>query len=229
VVWRKQPTTAKIRIVLSQLLPDAAVAAECFGDAEASGVFPAEAQLVAGAVAKRRREFCTARICAHRALVALGLPPQPVLSGPRGEPRWPRGIVGSITHCAGYRACALAPKAEVPSLGIDAEPHLPLPGGVLEAISSAQERGCLDRAFAGDPTRWDRLLFCLKESVYKAWYPLSGVPLGFGDVAIELDPGRRSFEAAVTCPDRRGAEFPATFSGGWAIGGRLVVASAVPS
>jgi len=44
-------------------------------------------------------------------------------------------VVGSITHCAGYRACALARAADVVALGIDAEPHEALPEGVLGEIA----------------------------------------------------------------------------------------------
>lgn len=55
-----------------------------------------------------RCEFVTGRACARRALARLGVEPVPVPSGDRGEPFWPDGIVGSITHCDEYRACAAA-------------------------------------------------------------------------------------------------------------------------
>jgi 4'-phosphopantetheinyl transferase EntD len=213
--------------VITPILPEMTVAAELFGDIHECALFSAEAKLVENAVGKRRREFVSGRACAHRALAALGLPPSPVLAGTRGEPLWPRGVVGSITHCAGYRACAVASAAEVAALGIDAEPHRPLPAGVLAAISSPGERERLRETFATDPPiHWDRLLFCVKEAIYKAWYPRTGAPLGFDDMEIEFDPARRRFAAAVKRSRRAGQpRCAANFSGRWRVGRGLVVVS----
>ncbi len=97
-------------------------------------LFPEEEELIATAVPKRRNDFATARACARRAMGRLGLEPVAVLHGKRGMPLWPEGIVGSLTHCEGYRAAALARAGDVLSLGIDAEPHAPLPDGVAELV-----------------------------------------------------------------------------------------------
>jgi 4'-phosphopantetheinyl transferase EntD len=48
-----------------------------------------------------------------------------------------------MTHCVGYLAAAHAPKAQIMTIGIDAEPHLPLPAGVLEIVASGEERRML--------------------------------------------------------------------------------------
>ena len=44
----------------------------------------------------------------------------------------------------------------------------------------------LARAFP--VTHWDRLLFSAKESIYKAWYPLTGRWLGFEEARLMVDP-----------------------------------------
>ena len=44
----------------------------------------------------------------------------------------------------------------------------------------------LARAFPS--THWGRLLFSAKESIYKAWYPLTGRWLGFEDARLTIDP-----------------------------------------
>jgi 4'-phosphopantetheinyl transferase EntD len=49
-------------------------------------------------------------------------------------------MVGSITHCRGYRGAAVARAAEVPGIGVDAEPHLPLPERLLALVALASER-----------------------------------------------------------------------------------------
>jgi 4'-phosphopantetheinyl transferase EntD len=174
--------------LLTRIVPAAAAAAEAFADGPAAQLFPAEEALLARAVDKRRREFTTGRICARRALARLGIEPAPLLPGPDREPLWPAGVVGSITHCEGYRAAVVARARDVVSVGIDAEPNGPLPDGVLERVSLPGERAWVRAAAGREPAvHWDRLLFCAKETVYKTWFPLAHRWLGFEDAEITLD------------------------------------------
>ncbi|PZS40918.1 MAG: 4'-phosphopantetheinyl transferase, partial [Pseudonocardiales bacterium] len=94
--------------MIEKILPDGVASVEAFRDPPDAVLYPGEAELITRAVDKRRREFRTVRHCARQALRQLGLPPAPVLRGERGEPKWPAGVVGSMTHCAGYRAAAVA-------------------------------------------------------------------------------------------------------------------------
>ncbi|NKQ27843.1 4'-phosphopantetheinyl transferase family protein [Streptomyces galbus] len=180
--------------MIEDLLPRSVVAVEAYGG-EVDGVpgeavlYPEEEALVARAVAKRRREFTLVRSCARRAMEKLGVPPQPVLPGERGAPTWPQGLTGSMTHCEGYCAAALVRAADLASLGIDAEPHDRLPEGVLSAVALPAEAERLERLAAERPqVHWDRLLFSAKESVYKAWFPLTRLWLDFSEADIEITP-----------------------------------------
>jgi 4'-phosphopantetheinyl transferase EntD len=179
--------------VITRILPASVVAVARLEDVDAR-LWPKEEGIVADAVSKRRREFATTRFCAHRALELLGVPAQALLAGADREPIWPPGVVGSITHCEGYRACAVARDSALVTLGIDAEPDLPLPDGVLGTIARPEERERL-RALAvhGPSMNWDRLLFSIKESTYKAWFPLAGRWLGFEDASVLIDPERGAF------------------------------------
>ena len=136
-------------------------------------------------------------------------------------------MVGSITHCAGYRAGAVAWRRDVRALGLDAEPHGPLPDGVLNTVASAAEQTRLAELAAADTgVHWDRLLFSAKESVYKAWFPLTGQWLGFDGAAIDFDPGSGEFTARILLDDPpvKG------FEGRWRVaGGLLATAIAVPA
>jgi 4'-phosphopantetheinyl transferase EntD len=107
----------------------------------------------------------------------------PILKGDKGEPCWPDGVVGSLTHCTGYRGAVVGRRDAVRSVGIDAEPHDVLPKGVLDAISLLAERTEIPRALPGE-LHWDRILFCAKEATYKAWFPLTKRWLGFEDAHI---------------------------------------------
>jgi 4'-phosphopantetheinyl transferase EntD len=186
-------------------------------------LFPEEAALVANAVEKRRNEFTTGRACARRALERLGFEPMPIGQGERGQPLWPAAVVGSITHCRGYRACAVARAEEVASVGIDAEPYEQLPDGVLGMVSSPQERERL--AAAGI---LDRVLFCAKEAVYKAWFPLAGRWLGFEDVDMTFDAATGAFRARllVEGPDVDGERLT-DLRGRWRASDGVVVAAVV--
>ena len=168
--------------LIDSLLPAGVAAAETYSDLPGLVALPEEEPLIAKSVQKRRNEFIAVRHCARIALAELGLPPTPILKGDKGEPRWPDGIVGSLTHCEGYRGAVVARVAEVRSLGIDAEPHDVLPGGVLDSISLPAERRQLHALPTG--LHWDRILFCAKEATYKAWFPLTQRWLGFEDAHI---------------------------------------------
>ncbi|MDY7090981.1 MAG: 4'-phosphopantetheinyl transferase superfamily protein [Actinomycetota bacterium] len=188
--------------MIEELLPPGVAASEAFADDEAEPVHPGEAHVVVTSVPSRRREFVTARRCAREALIGIGVAPGPILPGPRREPVWPEGVIGSITHCAGYRGAAVARQGALESLGIDAEPHAPLPDGILEAVTSASERRHLAGLAARDPEIcWDRVLFSAKESVYKAWFPLARRMLGFDEAELSFEAG--AFTARLLVPGTR--------------------------
>jgi 4'-phosphopantetheinyl transferase EntD len=175
--------------LLSTLVADAesgpVVSAEVFTDPPDLVPLPEEEPLIARSVAKRRNEFVTVRYCARLALADLGVPPAPILKGDKGEPCWPDGVVGSLTHCEGFRGAVVARREQVRSLGIDAEPHDVLPKGVLDAISLPVER--TELAVLPGGLHWDRILFCAKEATYKAWFPLTHRWLGFEDAHVTFD------------------------------------------
>ncbi|HEY3692789.1 MAG TPA: hypothetical protein VGL46_21300 [Pseudonocardiaceae bacterium] len=61
-----------------------------------------------------------------------------MVPGERRKPVWPPGVVGSLTHCTGYRAAAVAHRRGVLTVGIDAEPHEPLPQMSLVPLPSTR-------------------------------------------------------------------------------------------
>ncbi|MFJ7290777.1 4'-phosphopantetheinyl transferase family protein [Streptomyces collinus] len=216
--------------MIEELLPETVVAVEAYGHEDADPLFPEEAALLTRAVAKRRKEFTAVRSCARRAMEKLGVPPQPVLPGERGAPRWPAGLAGSMTHCDGYCAAALVRATDLASLGIDAEAHGPLPEGVLPSVSLPAEADRLRRLAAERPDiHWDRLLFSAKESVYKAWFPLTGKWLDFMEADIELTTDG-TFRATLLVPGPQvGTRRVGHFDGRWTTGrGLIATAIAVP-
>lgn len=203
--------------MVEQILPPGVVATvSTRGELEAE-LAASELAAIRRAVASRRREYTTARACAHAALFRLGLPPSPIPPGPAGEPQWPAGVVGSITHCEGYRAAAVARMRDVGALAIDAEPNQPLPAGVLAAIAAGEERAWSrrHRKEAADVC-WDRLLFSAKEAIFKLWFPLTGDKLGFEDASVAFDLAAGTFRGCLR------AGRPA-LKGRWVVGEGLIV------
>lgn len=213
--------------MIEELIPPPAVTAQLFDDPEAAftELYPQEADAIARAVPKRRREYATVRLCARRALARLGAPAGPLLAGRRGAPQWPAGVVGSMTHCDGYRAAAVARSSALAGLGIDAEPNGPLPRGVLDTVSLPAERVRLAELSAARPeVSWDRLLFSAKEAVFKTWYPLTLRELGFDQADIRIDPGSGDFSARLLVPGPQvGGRRVDGFQGRWLCRDGLVV------
>jgi enterobactin synthetase component D / holo-[acyl-carrier protein] synthase len=213
--------------VLERILPAGVVVVATGEDLPDVTLYPEEEEALGRAVERRRREFVTARACAREALALLGLSPQAIPSGPRGEPLWPDGVVGSITHCDGYRACALARASELTTIGVDAELDEPLPPGVLGDIALPQEREWIRSLARETPAvSWDRLLFSIKESIYKAWFPLAQRWLGFEDAVVTIDPAHGTFSAQllVSGPRLEGRELSG-FRGRWLARDELVLAA----
>ncbi|BFU44835.1 4'-phosphopantetheinyl transferase family protein [Krasilnikovia sp. MM14-A1004] len=209
--------------LLGAIVPDHVSWVQTRHDPGGEDLFPQERAVVAHAVAKRRTEFAAVRWCARAALARLGVAPEPILPGARGAPGWPAGIVGSMTHCAGYRAAVVARRGPVRTIGVDAEPAAALPDGVLDAIALPDEAAMVADLAAADPAvPWDRLLFSAKESVYKAWFPVAGTFLEFHQARLSIDAAAGEFtaELLVDGPVDR-------FTGRWLCDGGLVLTAIV--
>jgi 4'-phosphopantetheinyl transferase EntD len=210
--------------VIDVILPSGVSAVETWRDLTDVTLFPEEEMALGRAGDKRRREFTSARGCARKALAGIGYEPVPIGSGERGEPIWPAGVVGSITHCAGYRACAVAKSDEVVAIGIDGEPHAALPDRLLPRIARPEELPALERLHREQPQiHWDRLLFSAKESLYKAWFPLAERSLGFEDSIVEFDRVSCSFRVKLLVPGPPIDGGPLRgFSGRWVVDGGII-------
>ena len=167
-----------VESVFTRFLGNGVVAA-VWPDPTTPDLLPEEVAAIHRANTKRRDEFGRGRAAARKALSRLGVPPCPILVGPHREPLWPSGIVGSITHCDGLAAAVAAPAHLLAGLGIDAEPEKGLPPDIRSLVLSEEE-------FRTDPVE-EMSVFCAKESIHKAVFPLSGVWMDFLDVVVHMD------------------------------------------
>jgi 4'-phosphopantetheinyl transferase EntD len=159
---------------------------------EDESLSPSELLIIAQSVPKRRAAFSTGRNCARRALVRFIDDPPELLQGKGGEPIWPEGIVGSISHSEKLAGAVVASKNEITAIGIDIETI----GGVKQAMYPLILLDTEIEMINGkhnDTALWTTLLFSLKESFYKLQYPLTGLWLDFKDISISENNGKFSF------------------------------------
>ena len=215
-------TSCNQRTLAALLGQDVAVATET-NPAAAEPLFASEEAAVRDAVSARRTEFAVGRTCARRALGKPGAPGSPICVGEMREPLWPRGFVGSITHCGSFWAAAVARSSELSGLGIDAALNQPLEPAVRDLIVACDAEAALaGRTDFG--VFWDIVLFSAKEAIFKTWWPARRQWLDFADVHVALNQAAGTFTADIG-PAARGSA--RTVSGQFAVVGDLVLAAAV--
>ncbi|MFG1776303.1 4'-phosphopantetheinyl transferase [Micromonospora sp. NPDC049051] len=214
---------------MRDLLPPAVAVAVAEAPDWSGGLLPAErACLGERAVESRRRDFTAGRVCARRALAALGVPPVAVPSAANRAPVWPAGVVGAITHTNGYCAAVAARADEIRSVGIDAEGHRELNAGVRRMICLPEEEERCAHLPAG--ISWPAVVFSVKETVYKVWHPIVGTWLDFHDALVELDPDAGTFRARIASARRDAAPVtdpPELVTGRFSVDDALVRTAAV--
>jgi len=131
-----------------------------------------------------------------------------------------------MTHCSGYRAAVVARARDLRTVGIDAEPHAPVCRAALDLLLRNEERALLGELATRHPhVHWDRVLFCAKEAVYKAWFPLTRKWLDFTDVSVTTGVDG-TFRARVSDPAPSVDDLaPDGFAGRWLVGRGLIVAA----
>lgn len=125
-------------------------------------------------MAKRQAEFLAGRLCARDALLHLDGTLAPPAIGEDRAPVWPGHITGAITHSNGRAGALVAHKRDWQGLGIDLENMLSN-GRAQRLANQILTPDELQRMAAGpteDQALAVTLTFSIKESLFKALYPL---------------------------------------------------------
>ena len=168
---------------LAGLLPSGVVLVALVGPGERLPLPPAEATAAQVLPRGRAGEFIAGRWCAHRALERLGCPEVVIGSGPHGEPCWPEGFTGSITHKPGTAVAVAAREA----IGVDLERAAALPSAIRQRVLLPAEPD-LPRGFPAPAAVAERIAFSTKEAYYK-WHfsaHAGGRRPVFADVRVRL-------------------------------------------
>lgn len=182
-------------------LPSHVVIVDVHRDDDLEPLRPEEERLLSPrAVASYREAFQMGRTAAHGALALLGCDAGPILRGAGGEPVWPAGVVGSITHSSGRALAAVARRDRCTTIGVDME-HLDrwFPE-LVDHVAFDGEREWLAGVSAEHGRQAVLELFSAKESLYKALFPFTRTYFGFD--AVRLERAGTGFEArVVAAPD----------------------------
>ena len=174
-------TINRLRDLLNQMLPPGAAAfSDWISDRDVSFEYPEEEERLANAVPKRRHEFIVGRRCARKALETIGVAPCALVPDKNRVPRWPKGVVGSISHSISLCCAVVSHSDEIACIGVDLETTTRISPGVIELVVHPLEKEFVD----GDQVRGS-LIFSIKEAFFKAQFPVWKVWPNFDDLAFQ--------------------------------------------
>jgi len=179
---------ARTSQLLAGLFPSSVIACELRETADSALLLPEEAGSCDGFRPKRLAEFAAGRLCARRALDGLGFPDFALRQNVDRTPRWPAGVVGSITHTVGFCGAVVERRANVAGLGVDAEIVARVGRELWRQVFTASEFAQLDPLGAAQRERLAALVFSAKEAFYKCQFALTARWLEFSDVSVEVRP-----------------------------------------
>lgn len=159
---------------------------------ESAALFPEEAAVTGGMIDKRLNEFMHGRYCARAAMSILGVAPAAIPKGTDRAPIWPKGIAGSISHTGNAAAAAVTRTDSFRSIGLDMETSAPLSSEIIDMICRPTENP------HKDGTR-GKLLFSIKESIYKCLYPITLTYIDFLEMEVHYDMDTQQFRAVSYC------------------------------
>lgn len=163
-------------------------------DDHLSDLHPDELGIIHSASSKRKFEFSTGRWCAKQALASQGIQDISIVSGKHREPVWPKGFVGSISHCKDQCGAVIAKNSELQSIGFDVENIKNLKNDIARIVCTDEEKEWIKNQNRHPYNVLVLLIFSLKESVYKCIYQYTQTRIGFKDCTItpELESNRAS-------------------------------------
>lgn len=136
---------------------------------------------------QKQAEWIAGRSAARLAVEQLGAEDPAILRGDAGEPLWPDGVSGSITHCYPWSIAVAAKNSyQAPAIGIDLESIHRMrradPAAIVDLICREPEREWI--LGGSDAAERLTIIFSAKEALYKSLYPLCKRYIDFKEVEL---------------------------------------------
>lgn len=154
-----------------------------------------EKLLTKGFSQKRLDHFISGRYCAKKALSEVVNGDYEILKGKDGEPVWPEGFIGSISHIDGFYGAVAAQQKCIRSVGMDIEGLGKITNEMRTNLFTQNELEFIGSMDFGEQDYYSTLFFSLKESFYKMQFPMTGEKLWFTD--LEIGAGNSEYQICV--------------------------------
>jgi 4'-phosphopantetheinyl transferase EntD len=176
---------------------------------------PEERALFATLAPARQPSWIAGRLALHEAFRDLGIEPGPILANPRGAPRVPPDLTGSISHKRTLAVGLAARREQGSCIGVDLENSPPLFTSVEEArnqsrpdvrmrVLTKEELVRLEQIPEEARRRSVMLHFSLKEALYKAIDPLVNRHVAFHEASMTPFPDG-TVQIRLALPPKDGA------------------------
>jgi 4'-phosphopantetheinyl transferase EntD len=180
---------------------DTVLIVDTVGDSRAS-LTPDELAATSEMTLQRSREFAAGRRLGRLALAALGQAAAiGIPMGVGGEPVWPQGIVGSISHTERYAGALVAKFGRHLSVGFDLDDGRPV-GDIAAAglMTTAEIDAVIGRGWANTVADAQTVVFSAKEALFKCQYPRTRRrELDFDEVCLVAARNPAALTAHPTC------------------------------
>jgi 4'-phosphopantetheinyl transferase EntD len=184
------PSASSTQSALEQLFPKCVAVYYSDKKPRAAQLLPEELAGTEKMVKLRLDEFTHGRHCARAALHKLGLPTTAIPRSTDRQPLWPQGTVGSISHSGAVAAAAVSHSGRLLGLGLDIETEQPMDAELIHMICRPDEH-------IGSNYQQAKLVFSIKEAIYKCIYPLVGSYIDFQQVKVNFEEKQQCFTASA--------------------------------
>jgi 4'-phosphopantetheinyl transferase EntD len=134
---------------------------------------------------QRSLEFASGRHVARLALAAIGQPPASIPMGTGGEPVFPQGVVGSLSHTSRHAAALVSRAGRHASVGVDVGDARTLGKAAARLMTTAEIALMTAKGWASTEAQAQNAVFGAKEALFKCQYPFTGKrDLDFDEVTL---------------------------------------------
>jgi len=135
-------------------------------------------------VEKRRKEFLAGRWCVQQCYGKLGIETSLPGIQENRSPAWPKGVIGSISHCDDLALAVVALDHDVSLIGVDVESvrvMARMKAEICDAIATSTELEIVGKRVQREAMT---LVFSAKETLYKALHPKVGQYFDYLDARV---------------------------------------------
>jgi 4'-phosphopantetheinyl transferase EntD len=122
---------------------------------------------------QRSLEFASGRHVARLALAAIGQPPASIPMGTGGEPIFPQGVVGSLSHTSRHAAALIARADRHASVGVDVDDARTLGKAAARLMTTMEIALVTSKGWASTEAQAQNAVFGAKEALFKCQYPFT--------------------------------------------------------